>query len=64
MEVDAVINFGVSLRVMSMGSPGLSPIHKKVGAEACGRILGEVISMDQHSNTAFPVGLVHCRQYP
>ena len=39
------------------GELGLSPMHEEMGAEACGRILGTVVSMDQSSNTAFPVRL-------
>ena len=46
------------------GESGLSPIHEEIGAETCGRILGTVVSVDQHSNTALPVGLAFWRQHP
>ena len=36
---------------------GLPPIHKEVGAETHSGILGTVLSVDQHSNTAISVGL-------
>ena len=40
---------------------GLSPIHEEIGTVANGRILGTVVSGDQHSNTALPVRLAFWR---
>ena len=42
----------------------LPPIHKEIGAETHGRILGTVVSVNQYSNTALLVGLVFERQHP
>ena len=42
----------------------LSLINEEVGAKASGGILGTVVSIDQHSNTALPVQLVFWGQHP
>ena len=44
------------------GEARLSPIHEEVGVEACGGILGTVVTMCQHSNIALPVRLAFWRQ--
>ena len=48
-------NFGVNPKLTLMGSQSCLPHMSKVWAEASGRILGTVLGMDQHSNTALPV---------
>ena len=64
VEVGTVIDFRVRPKSDINGESGLSPIYEETGAEACGGILGTVVSVDQCSNTTLPVRLALWRQCP
>ena len=64
VEVGVAIDFRVNPRVTLMGSWGCLLYIRKYGTESHGRILGAFLSVDQYSNTAFPVRLAFWQQHP